>query len=337
MDTKNYKPKVSLIIPVYNVENYLARSLKSAVDQTMKDIEIIVVNDGSTDKSPEIINEFANKYDNIIVINQNNMGLSGARNTGLKNAKADYIAFMDSDDFIDKKFIETLYNMAIKYNADIAYCNYYMYFPEKDSSQCMPFTSRNAIYSNKTALKKLIMDTTLHHYAWNKLYKKSLFSDNKIEFYNIFFEDVATIPRLFYYANKVAVTKKALYYYTKRKGSIINSVSTKKMNDYIRSIGVLRNFLKDTNSYESYKLAFKIYAYRSILVNWYFIVDMHTRMLNFNSFFKNIKNSTKSTYRFIDDKYNDKEKVPDIAYPIEPPKLKHHKSKGKIKKSSFKE
>lgn len=338
MDTKNYKPKVSLIIPVYNVENYIARSLKSAVEQTMQDIEIIVVNDGSTDNSLQIINKFADKYDNIVVINQNNMGLSGARNTGLKNAKADYIAFLDSDDFVDKKFIEVLYNLATEHDADIAYCNFYMYFPENDRSKYKIMTSRNAIYSSDIALKKLIMDTTLHYYAWNKLYKKSLFTDNKIEFFDVLFEDIATIPRLFYYANKVAVTNKALYYYTQRRGSIINSVNIKKTNDYTITIGMLRDFLVENNLFETYKQAFKLYAYRAIFINWYFVADMHLRMLNFNSFGKNIKNITKSTFYLMDDKnYNPHEEIPNMPFPIKLPKERCSKSKKEINKSSLKE
>ena len=111
-------PKISVVVPVYNVEKFLERCLNSIVNQTFKDIEIICVNDGSTDNSRKILDKYTN-YSNIKIIDQINAGLSEARNTGLLNAKGEYIAFIDSDDYIDPNFFEVLYNTAFEKNSDI--------------------------------------------------------------------------------------------------------------------------------------------------------------------------------------------------------------------------
>ena len=113
--------KVSIIIPVYNVESYLRRCLDSVVNQTLKDIEIILVNDGSTDGSLAICEEYAKNDDRIKIITRKNGGLSAARNTGLDNATSEYIGFIDSDDWVDTNFFENLYNTAIEKNCDVAF------------------------------------------------------------------------------------------------------------------------------------------------------------------------------------------------------------------------
>ena len=120
--------KVSVIVPVYNVEKYLRQCLDSLVNQTLKDIEIICINDGTKDNSVEIINEYVKKCPNIILINQENQGLGMARNNAMKHAKGDYIAFVDSDDWVDTDMYEVLYNKAIETDADIVECDYRMVF-----------------------------------------------------------------------------------------------------------------------------------------------------------------------------------------------------------------
>lgn len=111
---------VSIIVPVYNVEKYLARCLNSLIEQTLYEIEIICVDDGSTDNSPKILKQYADKYPNIKIITQTNKGLSAARNTGMNHAQGKYIGFVDSDDWIDKDFYEKLFYTAQKYNASIS-------------------------------------------------------------------------------------------------------------------------------------------------------------------------------------------------------------------------
>lgn len=313
-------PLVSLIIPVYNVENYLNKALTSVVNQSMKDIEVIIINDGSTDRSSDIINKYAKKNSNFIVIEQENQGLSAARNKGLSVSKGTYIAFMDSDDYIEPNFIECLYNAAVKSGADIACCNFNYYFPQKDMKIYMPLTSIPRTFSNTKALKKLILDFGFHHFAWNKLCKRSLFFDNNIRFYDMYFEDIATSPRLFYYANKIILLGKALYNYTNRKTSILNTMNIEKIEDFIKSLGVMRNFFENQRDYEKYKRRIWIYSQRVKIVAYYFILQMHTAAGNMEGFLDNITAATKSIEYFAGEKFVPSfVEVPDMPYQIVAP------------------
>ena len=329
------RPLVSLIIPVYNVEKYLRKALKSVEEQTLKDIEVIIVNDGSTDGSKAIIEEFAARNSNFVVINQQNKGLSGARNTGISVSTGDYIAFMDSDDFVTPDFLECLYTSAIENEADIVCCNYNLYYPQLDLSIYMPFTSLPGIYSNSKALKKLILDMGLHYFAWNKLCKRTLFFDNQIRFYDMYFEDVATSPRLFYYAKKVVLLGRALYNYTSRESSILSTVSLRKINDFIKSLGVIRNFLEKQKSYDKYKGHIWVYSQRAKLVSYYLILQLHMDAMNFDGFIDNIAAAKRSIDYISGDKYRvRKSDVPELPYLVKAP-IKKVKVKKKSRKNRF--
>lgn len=330
---KTSTPTVSLIIPVYNVEKYLVKALKSVENQTMKNIEVIIVNDGSTDGSLKIIEEFALKNPHFHIINQENQGLSAARNRGLRESKGDYIAFMDSDDYIAHDFLESLYKAAIKNNADIACCNFNFYFPEKDIRIYMPFTSIPGTCSNTKALKKLILDFGIHYFAWNKLCKRSLFFENGIEFYDMYFEDIATSPRLFYHANKIVLLGRALYNYTNRKFSILSTINVDKINDFIKSLGVIRNFFENQNVYKKYKNRIWIYSQRVKFVSYYFILQIHAAASNMEGFIDNISAATKSIDYFAGDKFIPcPTEVPEPLYPVKMPQTR--KGIKKRKKSS---
>ena len=121
-------PKISVIVPVYNVENYLAQCLDSIINQTFMNFECICVNDGSTDNSLSVLHKYAGKDDRIKIIDQENKGLSGARNSALKIVSAQYITFIDADDFISIDYLEKLINVAEKENSDIVYCRHKMYY-----------------------------------------------------------------------------------------------------------------------------------------------------------------------------------------------------------------
>lgn len=319
MNLNTDNTKVSLIIPVYNVEAYLRKSLDSAVNQTLDDFEIIAVNDGSTDSSYEILKEYENKYDNFRVINQKNGGLSAAKNAGIKIAKGEYIAFLDSDDYLDKNFLETLYNMAVNNNAEIACCNFKFYFPKSDIKIRMPILSKGGVYSKRRALKELILDCTMHHFSWNKLCKRSIFEENNIQFYDMYFEDISTSPRLFYSANKVAITSKPLYYYTQRPGSILKTMNAEKINDYIKSMGIIRNYLGEKNDYKVYRSVFRIYAFRTRLINYFSIIKMHLQLKNLSGLANNIKINNKLINFYIDDNYKVRQDLIEMPYLIMPP------------------
>ena len=264
--------KVSLIIPVYNVEKYLRKCLNCAINQTLKDIEIIVVNDGSTDLSPEIINEFKNKHKNFIVVNQENMGLSAARNIGIKIAKGEYIAFADSDDYFDENFLYFMYAAVKKSNSDIAVCGFYTV---KENKQKFKHKKQKhhkyKVISSKIALKQLFKDIKIHNYAWNKIYRRELFISNDI-FYPVAqtYEDLATTYRLFFKSKKIVILKDKLYYYLQRKDSITKKFKEKNAQDILKSLYNIKIFLNENDAFKVYKnefifLCLKNMAYINIM------------------------------------------------------------------------
>ena len=224
---------ISIIVPIYNVENYLERCLDSILKQTYKKIEIILVDDGSTDKSGTICDEYAKKDNRIKVIHKKNGGLSDARNHGLAIATGDYIGFVDSDDYIAEDMFETLYNLNEEFKSDISIVSYYEYYNGKLISVR---DSEQKISMNKVeAIKELLIDTRIQSYAWNKLFKKDLFKDLNFPTGKNF-EDIATTLLLFEKANKVVLFESPKYYYLRRDDSIIGVRNTKTYTDYLEVI-----------------------------------------------------------------------------------------------------
>ena len=151
-------PKVSVIVPVYNVEKYIEKCLNSLVNQTLKDIEIIIVNDGSKDNSDKIIKIYQEKYDNIIYLTKKNGGLSDARNYGIPYAKGEYIAFLDSDDYVENDIYEKMYNKAKENNSDYVECDFIWEYPNKS------IIDKGEEYTGKHEMLQKIRVV-----AWNKL------------------------------------------------------------------------------------------------------------------------------------------------------------------------
>lgn len=170
------KELISVIIPVYNVEKYLNKSIESVIKQTYKELEIILVDDGSTDSSGKICDEFAQKDDRIKVIHKKNGGLSDARNAGISEAKGKYLGFIDSDDYIDKNFYEILYNVLKKYNSDISICKHRETYTDYEENTSK-LEIKEQVFNTEQALKELLLFGEVNNYAWNKLYKKELFNE----------------------------------------------------------------------------------------------------------------------------------------------------------------
>jgi len=207
--------KVSVIVPVYNVYEYLEKCLDSLVNQTLKDIEIIVVNDGSPDNSKEIIDKYAKRYKQIKAYDKENGGLSDARNFGLKKATGEYIAFVDSDDYIDLSALEKMYKYAKKKDLDIVVCDTINVYEDKEV-----LIKSNLHYSN-TNVKNYLISPPM---ACTRLYKRYLF--DKINFKKgIYYEDLELTPKLVLDTNKIGFLEEGLYYYLQRTGSIMKQTS----------------------------------------------------------------------------------------------------------------
>lgn len=256
-------PKVSVIIPVYNAEKFLDRCLKSIFSQTLSNFEVILIDDGSIDNSYEIMINYKNKYPEMVkIISQENLGISKARNIGISQACGEYIAFVDADDFVDPNFLELLYKNAKKNNADISCCNYYKYFNKIGRKYAHVFKMHKGIYNSQRALKVLISDSRLQYYVWNKMFKRDLLLKNNITFTNICFEDTEFCVKSFYFANKIAVIEKALYYYVKHDNSTISDIDLGKLNDYLQALANTRIFLEKKQVFSIYKFRYFFHSLR---------------------------------------------------------------------------
>lgn len=212
---------VSIIVPVCNVEKYLSRCVESLLSQSYKNTEIILVDDGSTDSSGWVADYFAKKHHNIHVIHKGNGGLSNARNTGLRYATGEWVAFVDPDDYVDKHFIATLLRLAQANNADIATCSYYSVRLNGETKE------PSSEWMNRTMTSNEAINDMFRYkrpnYIWQNLFKMDLFYSNDIVFpEGREYEDISTKVKTLYFASKIAFTNEKLYYYVERKESITN-------------------------------------------------------------------------------------------------------------------
>lgn len=213
---------ISVIVPVYKVEEYLDHCVKSIVEQTYHNLEIILVDDGSPDKCPLKCDEWAKQDNRIRVIHKKNGGLSDARNVGLQVATGSYISFIDSDDWISPDFYENLYRSIIKNNAQIAASG--ITWAYKDYLQNDKLINKQ-VFSSEEALNTLIQGQGFYAVAWNKLYKRTLFEG--IEFpVGKLHEDEFVTYRLVGKATKLVLCQKVIYYYRQRSGSIMHEWSS---------------------------------------------------------------------------------------------------------------
>ena len=213
---------VSVIIPVYRTEQYLGRCIDSVMSQTYSNLEVILVDDGSPDACPQICDSYTNKDPRVKVIHKENGGLSDARNAGIESASGDYIAFVDSDDYIAPQMIQTLLQYVIDKKADISVCNYYKVF-ENGEKLYHPKTVQEKVMTNLEAMEDIFTASNLCEViTWNKLYAARLFKDTEIRFpVGKIHEDNFTTYKLFYEAQKVVYIDIPLYYYRQRNDSIM--------------------------------------------------------------------------------------------------------------------
>lgn len=260
-----FKDKISIVIPIYRIESSLEKCLDSVINQTYKNLEIILVNDGSDDNCPGICDEYAKKDDRVVVIHKENGGLSDARNSGITIARGTYIGFVDGDDWIEADMYETLYSKAILYKADIVTCSNYIVKNNKTHISYKFYD--DTLYTGYDALNLLLENRRIQNFAWDKLYKTELFKDIRYpKKYN--FEDIATTYKLIAISNRVVSTCDTKYYYVHRPDSISNNNNIKNRYDlylahYKRYFDLSSRF--PTMKSELYKavtsLALKTYVY----------------------------------------------------------------------------
>ncbi len=245
MDTKE-KVKVSVIVPVYNVEKYLVRCLDSIVGQTLKDIEIICVNDGSTDGSLEILKQYAKRDKRIVIVCQDNKGLSGARNTGMAVAVGKYLGFVDSDDWIDAEFYEKLYNTAEKHNADIACASVERNYKSGRKRRKVAVVQNKVITSVKQ--KFVATNSPRMCFVWNKIYNRKAIQSRNLKFKEgVYFEDVGFTIRALYYLRTLVTVTGVNYHYWVNPESITRQMTDKKQQDLMAARADFIEFSKKHN------------------------------------------------------------------------------------------
>ena len=235
--------KVSIIVPFYNVENYIEKCLKSLVNQTLEDIEILLVNDGSQDGTKEIAKQFVEKYPNkIIYLEKENGGLSDARNYAIPHAKGEYIAFLDSDDYVETNMYEEMYNKAKKEDLDYVECDFLWEYPNKT------LESKGKQYNNK---KEMFIYTRV--VTWNKLIKREIVQDNHLEFPKGYrYEDVEFFYKLLPLIHHYGIVQKPFVHYVQRENSISNVQNT-RTKEIIDVLGHVIDYYKRNQLFDEYK------------------------------------------------------------------------------------
>ena len=242
---KKKKVIISIIVPIYNMEKYLLKCIKSISRQVFEDIEIICINDGSKDSSLSILEE-CQKIDNRIkIINQENKGLSGARNSGLDIATGEYYGFVDSDDFISPYMYSHLYDCIKKYNVDVAACNHFRVIDEEFYVDKENIMDDVIVYKNKTEMyKEILNDKDIKCYVWSKLYKSDIFKTLRFPVEKIF-EDIAICSDIIEASNGMCYTSIPLYFYYNRSDSICNKFDQYELDDAIYNYYERYLFIKD--------------------------------------------------------------------------------------------
>ena len=258
-------PLISIIVPCYNVEQYLPKCVESILNQSYRNLEIWLVDDGSPDNCGQICDEYAKNESRIRVIHKSNGGLSDARNVAIDQAKGEWITFVDSDDYIAADYIETLYLLVEKYNCEVAVAGHSIFRENKE-----PLCTRTQLVEEKIpplyAVEQMFYQEKFDNSAWAKLYHRRLFESGIRYPKGLIYEDLATTYLLMLKSNGVAYTNKIIYYYLLRESSIEGEYNPKKLKS-----GLAVTALMDANS-DLLKPIEKAYRCRKLSLFFHLII-----------------------------------------------------------------
>lgn len=299
--------QLSIIIPVYNTEKYLQKCIDSLYQQNIN-IEIIIVDDGSPDNSKKIIHSNCKDDTRIMVLSQDNQGPAVARNNGLKVAKGNYIAFLDSDDWIENNCLEILYNKAIEFNADMIMGNTLFYYDEDriELRYVIPSEIINSILIGKECFVELMKSFSYVPMQFNYVYKKSFLVDSNLVFENVSHEDELWTLTSMCLAKRVLIIDLPFYYYRQRSGSIVNGGlnKDKRMNSLLYIVDKLMSFSSQFESDEDrecnswiYVKIHQMYYYACILLK-----STNTPLIDPSIFINKLNNKNTFLYPSIPQK-----------------------------------
>ena len=260
---------ISIIVPVYNVEKYLDRCVNSLVNQTYQNLEIILVDDGSTDGCPEICDNWARRDPRVVVRHIENSGIGGARNVGIDHAHGQYLSFVDSDDFVDETFIRVLYDTLVSANCKMSVIGFQRFFDEEKIAVDRTRKWDIRLYTTEEALTCLFAGgEQFSDYAWNKMYQRELFASVRYPVKKRF-EDVGTSFLLVDQCDRVAYYPAPLYFYFQRADSTMHNWDEGLEMDYFEMAGKRHRYLKDkhpglqANAFSYFSNVFKCFHYLS--------------------------------------------------------------------------
>ena len=272
MNYHSVMAKVSVIIPVYNLEKYLAQCLDSVLSQTMDNIEIICINDGSTDSSSVLLANYARFDSRIKIINQQNRGLSASRNAGIEASSTDYVMFVDGDDKVAPVIVEELYRNAVLNNSDMVYANSLWFRPDRNSyfnveRGIAPHVELNFV---NNPFSELTSDSELYfrlpRYAWCKIYKKSFLTYNNIYFpEGMIFEDILFFTRSYLKADRITFVNKFLYFYRLNRENSLNSSGGREFFDIFKILKMSKDLFVTQGLWPKYRDRFLLFEMRTIL------------------------------------------------------------------------
>lgn len=294
---KNSKITISVIVPIFNTEKYLPVCLDSIINQSLKNIEIILVNDGSTDGSAEVIEAYKKKDPRITAIYQENSGLSGARNTGIDAAKGDYLSFIDSDDEIAPYMLEKMYNEVIKNKSEIVQCRYKKQNTRQvvDKVDYEGYVSTCHLNVDALTMFQYILSGKASTMACDKIFKRELFTDNKIYFpLGTVHEDVATIYKVFYFSKAYSAVDYIGYLWNIRDGSISQTVSEAHILNFFKIFEDTKKFLIKNEIYELYEGCYLRRCY-------HFSLGIFERIVKCKSPDLNITSAVESVFSKLDE------------------------------------
>ena len=306
--------KVSVIVPVYNVESYLEKCLQSLVQQSLQEIEIIAVNDGSTDASQSILEQFQTQFPNKIkVFQKKNGGLSDARNYGIDRASGEFLAFVDSDDYVSETMMEEMYSLAIKHEAEMVICN--LQKVDERGNVTQKLTQLPNMPEKIDLVSHFSVFSDISYFACNKIFKKTLF-DGKRFVKGMHFEDIELIPQLLLQCKTVAKTDAFHYQYFERANSI-SKTHTEKGLDILKAIEHVEKAFSDS-MYSHFKRELKgfqilegVYTYLAYLA---YVKDKDSFEKMYSSLLKFTKNKRISLWEILKYKRFDNNYILSLSY-----------------------
>lgn len=278
--------KISVVVPIYNVQSYLERCIESIQNQTFKELEILLIDDGSTDQSGAIANYYAEKDSRIKVIHKKNGGLSDARNRGMQIATGEYIFFLDSDDWIALDTLEVLLDNIQSYDADIAVCGFYYAYDTSLWIDKRYWSTKQDrwLFNNEDAMKALIENTQIKNFAWGKLYKREMIQDIPFK-KGVLFEDIFWQHQVFARSKRCIYIQEPKCYYYQRDNSIVGHFNIKKL-DMLRGLKIRHQFIQ---RYYPQFVEASWYAISKAYLEYYVLLFLNRHTIRDHTYSRKIK------------------------------------------------